>query len=257
MPPIADLVKFAQLYAPLALTVGAMIAMWAILQNIAINQRNKRADCIFHCNNRYDDIYKYKSSIIDKHASRPKDLKQNTPDVPIPSVSLDLPKSEPDEAKHYYARYWGLKSDEFDYWLAKLIDLDTIVNWAFLTVNAFRENPVIHSAGVATDFRNGWLNNGLPDNDVINPWFTEFTTVLFRLGALGIQDRNIEHAILLDLFECIERESNSYRKTLQHEMTVKSYRKTREEKKKLSLASALDASVRKHHLGETTYGEHI
>jgi predicted HTH transcriptional regulator len=127
MLPIDQLVPYFQVYGPVAVTIGVAIAAWAVFQNIAINQRNKRADCIFHCNNRYDEIYKYKSSIVDKHTlRRASDAKARaTTQTEEKTTSLG---EEPDETRHYYARYWGLKSDEFDYWLAKLIDLDTIMS---------------------------------------------------------------------------------------------------------------------------------
>jgi hypothetical protein len=44
----------------------------------------------------------------------------------------------------------------------------------------------------------------------------------------------------------MEKESKSYRKTLQHEMTVKSYRETRRKKERLTLAVALEQSAKKH-----------
>lgn len=212
-----------QWFTPIFGAVAAAIALISVRENIRIHKRNKRADAIFHCNARYDDLYKFKISI------------------------RELPKAQQDNAvESYYFRYWGLKSDEFDYWLADLIDADTFSNWSFLTLKAFKKNHPIVTKNDTSKFEYGWDDMGKDANDVTNPWFTEYVGQLVRLAALKIEDRETEHKILVDLLQAIEDESSSFRRDLRAGLSFDDYRKTRRESSELGLAKVMQQSIQTH-----------
>lgn len=97
--------KFPNLPAAIAgAIITAGIAWIALRTNAAVNIRNKRMDVILHCNNRYDDLYKLRHEIEKDGAGS-------------------------DQILSYFRRYWGLQSDQIDYWLAGYIDPETMASW--------------------------------------------------------------------------------------------------------------------------------
>jgi len=207
---VFDVVAVAQMqkYAPVAtpfIFFATSVAAWIGLNlNIKINRRNKRADAIIHCNNRYDEIYRYKLTLFDSKDSR--------------------------AIKSYFARYWGLKSDEFDYWLAKLIDIETFINWLYLTVKAFQESEPLGDQQFAVTFLDGWKEVGKPDNDHTNPWFVQLVTALHAIAELQQKEARThnsrsEFTILLDVVERLDGKVARYREAMQDDISLKEYRK--------------------------------
>ena len=85
----------------------ALVAWMALRTNAAVNIRNKRIDVILHCNARYDELYKLRNEI---------DKEDN---IKKKQYLLDS----------YFRRYWGLQSDQIDYWLAGYVDPETMASW--------------------------------------------------------------------------------------------------------------------------------
>lgn|GEM_PF-2572159 len=187
-----------------------------ILETIQINRRNKRADTILHCNVRYDELYKLRISI------------------------RDMTGDARDTAIHaYYARFWGLKSDQFDYWLAGLIDIHTFFDWASSTLRSFKDNKPLVDSAREKDFMWGWHSIGWTDNEITNPWFSQLIFTLIKLSKsdgvnVAINDQ------LLELLNIVDVKSRAYRDELQREMSIAFYVKTRRDLPNLGL---LDGGV--------------
>lgn len=191
-----------------------------IEENIAINRRNKRADAILHCNNRYDELQKLKISIDD--------LKEQAQQTAV---------------KSYYARYWGLKSDEFDYWLAGLIDIETFCNWNALTLKALKSNSELINGQKNTEFKNGWQEIGAKDNAVPNPWFSELIEALVEISSGdGLTVAGYDE--LLEIIGIIESKSKIYRELLQRDMSLAEYIHTRKSLPKLGLSRGMRETSR-------------
>lgn len=130
--------------------VGAL----TILSNTRVNRINKRADVILHCNNRHDEICKYKIHI----SKRP------------PQADI----------AQYFSRYWALKNDQFDYWLAGWVDIETFCSWFYSTLISFRQENFLGNRS----FVWGWMHIGRVDNRSVNPWFLEFVDRLMKLSEM-------------------------------------------------------------------------
>ncbi len=194
---LSVLVKYAPLITAPIFLASALVALFAVRVNVMVNIRNKRADTILHCNNRYDELYKFK---------------------------LEVKESEDEDRVHaYYARYWGLKSDEFDYWLAGLVDIETFTNWLFVTVMKFDggTKPI----GIKTaqmSFDDGWLKVGYEDNKGTNVWFVDIIKAIRQIGnELDHAHGDGRNAVLLEVVSEIERISAPYRRKMKGEMTVR------------------------------------
>ena len=101
----------------LAISLAAVGAYYAA----TINRKNKIADVVLHCMARYDQISEKRQSL----------------------ELLYKPENPTEFARQSYLhhrRYWGLKSDQFDYWLSGLIDCETICSWFFSVLQHFKKN---------------------------------------------------------------------------------------------------------------------
>jgi hypothetical protein len=106
----------------------------AILSGYAaakINRKNKIADVVMHCMARYDAIAQDKAKIKTR-----------------------------EEVLYYFRRYYGLKSDQFDYWLSGLIDAENILSWFYSIIRAFETNKTVSYLSGTTQekitFSEGW-----------------------------------------------------------------------------------------------------
>jgi hypothetical protein len=155
-------------------------------------------------------------------------------------LQLEIPCENRDElrVKSYYARFWGLKSDQFDYWLADVVDIETFSNWCFMTMKAFCD---VSDEGSPKeyDYEWGWNNVGVPDHRTANPWFYEFTESLKELGALWTKSVSSvgcnqkkediwQHLLfeVIDVLAIVHKESNLYRKHILDGMTITQYRES-------------------------------
>lgn len=182
-----------------------------IAETILINRRNKRADTIIHCNNRYDELYKLRISIREMSG----DARANA-------------------VRAYYARFWGLKSDQFDYWLAGLVDIHTFFDWYASTLRNFKENKLLVEGDQASSFLYGWEGIGKQDNEIPNPWFSEIIEALLELSRSDGMNKAVFDE-LLEVIGIAERMSKPYRDQIQREMSIEEYVKTRRELPRLGL----------------------
>jgi hypothetical protein len=133
-------------------------------------------------------------------------------------------------------------SDEFDYWLARLIDVETFTNWLFMTVQSFEDKKAIGKGSAEKTFMQGWEDVGRRDNEATNPWFVDLVSALIKLAQKnnGPHDQT-KFDTLLDIVQLAEKKSAKYRKALQGDMSLEDYRKTLKNAKlnKLSLADVV------------------
>ncbi len=193
-----------------------------IHETIKINRRNKRADTILHCNNRYDELYKLRISVKDMS-----------------------PEAQKTAVHAYYARFWGLKSDQFDYWLAGLIDVHTFFDWALSTVRSFKDKQPLIGNDPSSSFKSGWQNIGAQDNEISNPWFVELVRALIELSDSDGMDKAI-HDELLEVLTIVDKKSRPYRDALQDEMSIAFYVASRAKLPKLGLLRAEREQSRLH-----------
>ncbi|MDH7975666.1 hypothetical protein QH494_26065 [Sphingomonas sp. AR_OL41] len=131
--PVGDLIfktlgVFVQMAALLLAGVGAYYAA-------RINRKNKIADVVVHCMARYDQIAQQKADNERKYGityDESGKITCNTPDY----------EGYVEQNYLYHRRYWGLKSDQFDYWLSGLIDCETISSWFFAVLQNFEKDTL-------------------------------------------------------------------------------------------------------------------
>ena len=165
-----------------AALVTALVAIRSFRTNAAVNLRNKRADVIMHCNNRYDELYKLRVQLEHTEDSDMKDY----------------------EVKSYFRRYWGLKSDQLDYWFAGFVDPETLSSWFMSTIDALskdKKTKKLPSVGGITYIKS-W-ENIQSEHDAINPRLVQIMVALPSISS--INDRKERYMQLLTLLEHIER----------------------------------------------------
>lgn len=101
-------VSWALSYTNIFTAITLVLAYLASYSAARINRKNKIADVVMHCIDRYDAIARDKMSIRTK-----------------------------DEAAGYMRRFFGLKSDQFDYWLSGMVDAENISSWTYSVLNSF------------------------------------------------------------------------------------------------------------------------
>lgn len=131
--------------------VGAVItggiAWIALRTNAAVNIRNKRMDVILHCNNRYDDLYKLRHELQRGACTR-------------------------DEISSYFRRYWGLQSDQIDYWLAGYVDPETMVSWIISLTGSLERKTIGQGINVYS-YAESWNDEIEASHRVVNKRLTE------------------------------------------------------------------------------------
>lgn len=175
------LAKFpAPLFTLVAAILASSIAVITLRTHAAVNLRNKRADVIMHCNVRYDELYKLR-------------------------VQLESADREPEEyeVKSYFRRYWGLKSDQLDYWLAGYVDPETLTSWFMSTLDALlpsNGDPPPTVGGIT--YAENW-NIIHKEHDAINPRLVQI--VAESLHLVLVPARLDRYARLLILLKGIEK----------------------------------------------------
>lgn len=163
----------------------ALVAWIALRTNAAVNVRNKRIDVIVHCNARYDDLYKLRNEID-------REKKTDTRNHLIQS---------------YFRRYWGLQSDQIDYWLAGYVDPETMASWVTSLSDALNFKFIGHGDGSIT-YKNSWDNEARKTHRVINGRLRE--TVLFTRRYISrVKSPSHRYAIILHYLRIIEENERS------------------------------------------------
>lgn len=205
----ASLLDLLGLLGPVATLITGLtavsVALMALHTAAAVNLRNKRIDVIMNCNARYDELSKEKSRIIKEISNSSSNKGQ-----PIEISDHDKTRIEK-EIELYNRRFWGLKSDQVDYWLAGYIDPETLISW-FMSTKAAIHEPI----SVWSDFENSKLGGWASVKD-----FHSVTNArMYQIGEeisqpIFNQIGNSEcYARLFSLFEAIEKQERSWISTL-------------------------------------------
>lgn len=148
-----------------------LIAVLGFLVAARINLKNKTVDCVMHCNLRYESLYSDKSRLAGAYL--------NSRDDPAKRESVE------EQVRHYYNRFWGLKSDQFDYWLSGFIDPETMCGYFFSVVRSFQadgsDTEPNHPFSNAS-FRKRWFE-GQVHHRATDPIFNDLIATLAALGA--------------------------------------------------------------------------
>ena len=131
-----------------ATCVSAIAAVFALLIHSAVGNRATRAHVIAHCNSRYDDLVVYRTLI-------PSDATSDDPRI----IS-------------YFRRYWGLKSDQIDYWLAGSLDPETLSSWLMSTVDALQSKERHQTHVGDKSYKDSWKDIKVW-HEAVNPTFAE------------------------------------------------------------------------------------
>lgn len=99
--------------------IAGVVALFVLRANVGIGLRNKRVDVILHCNLRYDELYRLRKEVEELKVSKSEEGR---------ALAVKLEEI-------FFIRYWGLKSDQFDYWLSGYVDPENIVSWSMSTVD--------------------------------------------------------------------------------------------------------------------------
>lgn len=197
--------NFATDHQPLMPVIGALlgaaitgfIAWLSLRTNAAVNIRNKRMDTILKCSDRYNALYEMRKVI------------EKDPGVAVCETDQQNNKffyvdPSSHEVKTYYRIFWGLKSDQLDYWLAGYIDAETLASWVISTVenleyvgNYDQSSPGIRLRDSLEEMRmlHGTVNKNLVDLidfcfDFVVPIGNPATRYAAVLNYLRILERN-------------------------------------------------------------------
>jgi hypothetical protein len=143
-----------------------------------INRKNKMVDVAMHCISRYDIIAQARNQITSH-----------------------------EQAINYYHRYFGLKSDQFDYWLSGLIDAENIASWSYSTLNSFMEEKhvcfLVEGKEECVSFEEGWQAS-LGVHDAPNATFVRVMEKIKVIAGMHLSRRE-KYRALIDLLERTER----------------------------------------------------
>lgn len=148
-----------------------------------INRKNKIADVVMHCINRYDTIARDRVLIENKY-----------------------------QAYGYYRRYFGLKSDQFDYWLSGLVDAENISSWFYSLLNSFEQEKRVR---YVEDGEEKWMNfyegweKSKSAHDAPN---AAFVRVIERIQELSREtgDRKSKYYKLISLLRSTEKAERDF-----------------------------------------------
>jgi len=148
-----------------------------------INRKNKIADVVMHCMARYDAIAQDKAKVKTR-----------------------------EEVLYYFRRYYGLKSDQFDYWLSGLVDAENILSWFYSIVRAFETNKAVAYLSGASQERITFLEGWELVRDAHLAQDTTFVSTIERLREIAATDADPKQKFdqLLDLFIAIEQEEQFF-----------------------------------------------
>ncbi len=172
----------------LAAVIASIISIWSITmsrksaresailtrQASEIAVKNQISNVILHCNVRYDELYEFRSSI----ESEFKTLPFLTGDESR-TQRASIEAANKVKVNNFFSRYWGLKSDQFDYWLAGNVDPETLTSW-LVSVPKYLDKGEV--GGV--HFRTGWFGEGgdvgvANFHKAVNPTLYAFVNAMF------------------------------------------------------------------------------
>jgi hypothetical protein len=202
----AKLGDYAQIAAALFILPTIYVAWRSLSENERIAFLNTRATVILHCATRYDQLYQ------DRSASGIDTYKRGT-DYEDPSLV---------SVRRYFRRYWGLQSDQMDFYMADWVDPDTIRSWVYSLCEAVRETGADgEPTNFATLMRMSWARiNAYHSN--VNPVFAEMVQLIMELAPQA-RDKaaalRLTDALLLE----IERRTEVDREMTQRPYSMKEF----------------------------------
>ncbi len=161
---------------------------------------NRTMQTILHCNLRYHDLEKERLSFL-------RQIEEAT-------------------AHQYATRYWSLKSDQFDYWLAGFVDPDSFVTW-FSSVAKHFSDPKSFIEGHC--YRHLWISIGREYHRFLNPWFVALVDSIEHQYPAGypIDDNYTKLLDIISAIEGIESKKGvtwSFREEFQKGMSFPEYK---------------------------------
>lgn len=193
----ASIGDWAQAFAAVLALPVVEYARKSLRENRRIAVLNKRADVIMHCAERYDELYRDRQS---------------------------LKREGNDEfgSLMYYNRYWGLKSDQIDYYIAGWIDPDTLRSWLYSTYLAMRSEVRSKAEGrLGLSMIDSW-SHAKAYHIAANPYFAEITEVLFEAAAASSGPRN-DIAVINTVLQQLEARTSKERAMIQRKYFVAEY----------------------------------
>jgi hypothetical protein len=193
----------------LATSIGLIFTYIAIVKNSGSNRRNQRTNVIIHCSQRYDDLYKDRATL----EAQIKTQKKGALDSPLGVESTDL--ELPYGVRSYFSRYYGLKSDQIDFWLAGYVDPETLASWLMSLV----QNLYHDSIGGEYSFERGW-SHVAKSHELINPTLHGFVEKFRRDKAIVLASPNknaMYIKIISNIFE-VERKQKKSMKWLTRDL---------------------------------------
>ncbi|WP_155524663.1 hypothetical protein [Oleisolibacter albus] len=177
-----DPVSF-QIMANIGTIAGVIIAATAVLAtsllglfSIQANHRNARMSVIMHCNIRYSELYKLK-------------------------IELSGQNSDDEKVEYYFRQYWGLKSDQIDYWLAGYVDPETLISWYVSTIDALIDGKKVGRLSYSENWKTMER-----EHRFVNPTFCD---IIRDIQAIYIEDswqvRFAKMHVILEKYEEKER----------------------------------------------------
>lgn len=165
------------------LPVGALVIALVVGYSAAkINRKNKMVDVAMHCITRYDIIAHDRVLITNR-----------------------------EQALGYYRRFFGLKSDQFDYWLSGLIDAENMASWTYATLNGFEQDKkvcyLVNGKEECVSLAEGFADS-LGVHDAPNATFVRFMEKIQSLAKkdLSPKEKYYELIRLLEHTENVEQD---------------------------------------------------
>lgn len=175
--------------------------MMRVLRNISIVA--KTVDVGIHCTQRYNDLRQQKSDI--QALRRDLENRHRDSDTGVEAMKLAALST------NYAQSVWGLRSDQFDYWLSGVLDHDTFFDWSYyLALKIIKEDRKDAESQVRT--WRAWSEDlDGPSHGGSNPQFVLFIDALFercselksQAGDSSVNEDDAAQAVL-DLIRVLE-----------------------------------------------------
>ncbi|MFT3995858.1 MAG: hypothetical protein QM667_00500 [Asticcacaulis sp.] len=177
----------ADYIAAYAQALAVIVAIFTIRASTLSAKQSKIADVVMHCSLRYEDLAVTYSELIRQGF-----------DTPASKLALD----------HYYRRFWGLKNDQFDYWITGMLDHDTFYDWSYNLATKFLDDlergPVANGPKLLTQSWEEWqINRNQSHSGASNPAFEQFT-VRLRQMAENCHRQHQPDALALAVLDTIQ-----------------------------------------------------
>jgi hypothetical protein len=195
-----DPAAVAQVAAVLLLVPTIPFAWRGLRENRRTTYLSTRASVIQHCALRYDDLYKERSSL--------------SAEIKTGKLENGDPRIE-----FWFRRFWGLKSDQVDFYLADWIDVDTMRSWMFSNCETMRNDTRL---GVMRA-RESWIQlRGY--QEAANPMFALIIDVIAHMAAHDeLQGTSDSIALTDELLLELERKSRADRRMVQRRYSAKEF----------------------------------